>query len=63
MPGDTVTEVLTYVQYGRAEMVDSIRQFTEESIAAGSISKQEAKLLIKHYEEGLSGYTYLEEME
>ncbi len=63
VPGDTVTEVLTYVQYGRAEMVDSVRQFTEESIAAGSISKQEAKLLIKHYEEGLSGYTYLEEMD
>lgn len=63
VPGDTVTEVLSYVQYGRAEMVDSVRQFTEESIASGNISKQEAKLLIKHYEEGLSGYTYLEEME
>ncbi len=63
IPGDTVTEVLTYVQYGRADMVDKVRQYTEESIAAGNISKQEAKSLIKHYEEGLSGYTYLEEME
>jgi arginine decarboxylase len=63
VPGDTVTEVLTYVQYGRAEMVDSVRQFTEESIALGNITKQEAKSLIRHYEEGLSGYTYLEEME
>lgn len=63
VPGDTVTEVLTYVQYGRAEMVDNVRQFTEESIASGNITKQEAKSLIKHYEEGLSGYTYLEEME
>lgn len=63
IPGDTVTEVLTYVQYGRAEMVDSVRQFTEESIASGNITKQEAKNLIRHYEEGLSGYTYLEEME
>ncbi len=44
-------------------MVDSVRQYTEESIAAGNISKQEAKALLKHYEEGLSGYTYLEEME
>jgi arginine decarboxylase len=63
VPGDTVTEVLTYVQYGRSEMVDSLRQFTEESIANGNITKQEAKNLIRHYEEGLSGYTYLEEME
>ncbi len=63
VPGDTVTEVLTYVQYGRTEMVDSVRQATEESIQKGTITKQEAKLLIKHYEEGLSGYTYLEEAE
>jgi arginine decarboxylase len=63
VPGDTVTEVLSYVQYGRSEMVDNVRQATEESIQKGSISKQEAKLLIKHYEEGLSGYTYLEEAE
>jgi arginine decarboxylase len=63
VPGDTVTEVLTYVQFGRAEMVDNVRQFTEESIANGNITKQEAKALIRHYEEGLSGYTYLEEME
>lgn len=63
VPGDTVTEVLSYVQYGRAEMVDKVRQYTEESIASGNISKQEAKALLKHYEEGLSGYTYLEEME
>ena len=63
IPGDTVTEVLTYVQYGRAEMVDNVRQFTEESILNGNITKLEAKALIRHYEEGLSGYTYLEEME
>lgn len=63
IPGDTVTEVLTYVQYGRGEMVDSVRQATEEGIQSGSITKQEAKLLIRHYEEGLSGYTYLEEAE
>jgi arginine decarboxylase len=63
VPGDTVTEVLSYVQYGRSEMVDNVRQATEESIQKGTITKQEAKLLIKHYEEGLSGYTYLEELE
>lgn len=63
IPGDTVTEVLSYVQYGRADLVDSMRQYTEDSIAAGNITKSEAKALLKHYEEGLSGYTYLEEME
>ncbi len=63
IPGDTVTEVLSYVQYGRPELVDSVRQASEESIQKGTITKQEAKLLIRHYEDGLSGYTYLEEPE
>ena len=63
IPGDTVTEVLSYVQYRHYNMVDSIRSAAEESIQKGQIAKHEAKLLIKHYEEGLSGYTYLEEGE
>jgi len=63
VPGDTVTEVLSYVQYGRAELVDSVRQASEDSIQKGTITKQEAKLLIRHYEDGLSGYTYLEDAE
>ncbi len=63
IPGDTVTEVLSYVQYRHYDMVDSIRAAAEEGIKQNSITKQEAKLLIKHYEEGLSGYTYLEEAE
>lgn len=63
VPGDTVSEVLSYVQYKRYSMVESIRHATEQSILNGTITKQEAKLLIKHYEEGLSGYTYLEDPE
>ncbi len=63
IPGDTVTEVLSYVQYRHYAMVDSIRNAAEESIQKGSLTKQEAKLLVKQYEEGLSGYTYLEDSE
>jgi arginine decarboxylase len=61
--GDTVTEVLSYVQYHRPELIESIRRASEESILQGTISKQEARLLMRHYEEGLSGYTYLEDPE
>jgi arginine decarboxylase len=42
-------------------MVDSIRSSTEESIQAGLLTKQEAKIFLRHYEEGLAGYTYLED--
>ena len=63
VPGDTVTEVLSYVQYSRGGLIEQVRQATEQSIMRGNLSKQEAKLLLKHYEEGLSGYTYLEDAE
>lgn len=59
--GDTVAEVLSYVQYNREELINRIRKASESSIISGSMSKQEAKLLIQLYQEGLSGYTYLEE--
>jgi arginine decarboxylase len=61
--GDTVTEVLSYVQYHRPELIESIRKASEDSILRGTITKQEARLLMRHYEEGLSGYTYLEDPE
>ncbi|MBX9768983.1 MAG: biosynthetic arginine decarboxylase [Bdellovibrionales bacterium] len=61
--GDSVAEVLSYLQYNRAELVNSIRRATELGIQASSITKQEAKILLKHYEDGLAGYTYLEEAE
>ncbi|MES2856326.1 MAG: biosynthetic arginine decarboxylase, partial [Bdellovibrionota bacterium] len=61
--GDTVTEVLSYVQYHRPELIESIRRASEASILAGTISKNEARVLMRHYEEGLSGYTYLEDPE
>lgn len=59
--GDTVSEVLSYVQYNREELINRLRKASESSIISGSMTKQEAKLLIQLYQEGLSGYTYLEE--
>jgi arginine decarboxylase len=61
--GDTVTEVLSYVQYNRPELIENIRRASEASILRGTITKNEARLLLRHYEEGLSGYTYLEDPE
>jgi arginine decarboxylase len=61
--GDTVTEVLSYVQYNRPELIESIRRASEDSILKGTITKNEARQLMKHYEDGLAGYTYLEDPE
>ncbi|PIT99380.1 MAG: arginine decarboxylase [Bdellovibrionales bacterium CG10_big_fil_rev_8_21_14_0_10_45_34] len=59
--GDTVAEVLSYLQYNKTELCNSVRQATERSIQEGQISKNEARLLMRNYEENLTGYTYLEE--
>lgn len=59
--GDTVTEVLSYLDYSRSELVELVRKSTEQSILSGSLSHTDARLLMKHYEEGLAGYTYLED--
>ena len=61
--GDSVGEVLSYLEYNRNELIDGIRRMSERGILKGTLQRNEARLLMKHYEEGLSGYTYLEETE
>lgn len=59
--GDDVKEVLEYVEYHRADLLEKVRKATESSILKGTISRSEARLLLEHYERGLSSYTYLTE--
>lgn len=61
--GDTVGEVLTYVQYNLEKLTTNIRKAAEHSIVEGRMSKIEARTLMRYYQDGLSGYTYLEEPE
>jgi len=55
--GDTVTEVLAYVQF-RAQ--DLLATFRRKVAAASGITRQEANTFIADYVAGLEGYTYLE---
>jgi arginine decarboxylase len=59
--GDDIKEVLAYVEYSRADLLERVRKATEGSILKGTISRSEARLLLEHYERGLSSYTYLTE--
>src|SRR5437867_871445 len=61
--GDSVTEVLGYVQYQRQYLVQRVRQANEEALRRGLLTFEESALLMRRFEEGLSGYTYLEEEE
>ena len=59
--GDTVTEVLDYVSYTKDDLVaNRLRNFTEAALRAGRITLDESRQLLRIYEEGLAGYTYLE---
>jgi len=59
--GDSVTEVLGYVQYQKQHLVQRMRQANEEALRRGLLTFEESALLMRRYDEGLSGYTYLEE--
>jgi arginine decarboxylase len=58
--GDTVTDVLKYVSYAREDLVARVRRFAEQAVRANGMSLEETRSLLRMYEEGLSGYTYLE---
>jgi arginine decarboxylase len=57
--GDSVSEVLRYVGYDPASMVEAVRHQAERAVAAGKLTNQQVKTLMQHYEESLRGYTYL----
>ena len=57
--GDTMTEVLGYVQYDSEDLVESIRQQTELALQEKRITLQDSQLLLQNYERSLSRYTYL----
>jgi len=59
--GDTVEEVLQYVQYDIADMKRAMRQDIEAACRQNRLTLAEGKSLLKFYDEGLEGYTYLEE--
>ncbi len=57
--GDSISDVLGYVQYGRQELVRRVRQAAERGVRKGKITLEESALLLRRYDEALSGYTYL----
>ncbi len=59
-PGDTVTDVLHYAGHTRAELVARVRHLCEASLRSGRISLEDSREILRFYEAGLAGYTYLE---
>ncbi len=58
--GDTVRDVLAYMQYQKRDLMVMIRQAVEESIEKRRLSIKESARIQRFLEEGIEGYTYLE---
>jgi arginine decarboxylase len=60
--GDTVGEVLDYVQFNAKTLLEQYRRDVESALREGRIGYEESGRLLRYYEEGLNGYTYLEDV-
>ncbi len=58
--GETVEEVLEYVQYNPKKLVRQLEIWVTKSVKQGKISLEEGKEFLSNYRSGLYGYTYLE---
>jgi len=57
--GDTVTEVLGYVQFDEDDLVERLEGAVEKAVQEGKIDNEQAGKVILYYEKALRGYTYL----
>lgn len=60
LEGDTVADVLSYVEYEPKRLETMIRTKAEKAVQEGRITVQERRRLISAYTAGLRGYTYYE---
>lgn len=58
--GETVADVLEYVQYDPKRLVRRLEAWVSKAVKEGKITNEEGKEFISNYRSGLYGYTYLE---
>ena len=57
--GDSVTEVLSYVQYSKEDLISRVRKAMDAALRDRRLTPAESGRLMRRYEEALDGYTYL----
>ena len=60
LDGDTVAEVLSYVEYDTKDLVNRFRSLAESAVVSKRITPHERRQIMNAYEEGMRGYTYFE---
>jgi arginine decarboxylase len=57
--GDTIEEVLAYVQYSPEKMMEQLQSLLERSLKKGKLTLAESAQIKKKYRQSLESYTYL----
>jgi arginine decarboxylase len=60
LEGDSVADVLSYVEYDPKRMIRHIRELAEEAVRTDRITPKDRRRIMDAYEDGMRGYTYFE---
>lgn len=63
LEGDSIADVLTYVEYDPRALQERFRQKAEKAVQQGKITPRERRDMVKGFETSLRGYTYFEQEE
>ena len=56
--GDSLAQVLGYVAYDPAELIDRVQQLARSAVQQGKLGSQQATTMVATYQQSLSGDTY-----
>ncbi|WP_425093603.1 biosynthetic arginine decarboxylase [Tropicimonas sp. S265A] len=58
--GDTIAEVLSYVEYDPTDCIAAFRRIVDSATSAGRLASSERRDLMRAFRESIAGYTYYE---
>jgi arginine decarboxylase len=58
--GDSVADVLSYIEYEPAVLLEQIRTLAEQGVREKKVTTKQRKEIMNAFEEGMRGYTYFE---
>lgn len=60
LAGDTICDVLSYVEYDPKDLIERFRKLAERSVEDGKITAAQRREIIDSFRESIHGYTYFE---
>ncbi|MBN2760342.1 MAG: biosynthetic arginine decarboxylase [Rhodobacteraceae bacterium] len=61
--GDTVSEVMAYVEYEPRQCLDAFKRIVERGVQDGTLNPAQRRMLMETYRHAMNGYTYYEHEE